>query len=433
MLARALRWGSCLLGFWLLAPVASAATGGNELFTQGVGAFKSGDFASALRYFQQAQSVGLHQPALYYNLGVSLYKLGRYAEAEDAFRTCARDRAWASLASYNAGLSAYRRGRRAAAAEYFERAYLTADSDKVRALALTMLERSDPVAGRRGHGTLALNFGYNDNVTLAAAGQTLQASSESDRFSELIASATGRWRQSAQALRWDTTLYDLRYPRLTDNTITSVALGVSKPTTIAPWFTAIGAQWEDVLRDGQRFQQITSLRLVAVRDRPQGRDLRLSLQLSHIDALDDNFAFLDGSQQQFNVSVAQPLAGGQTRLGVVLERNDRADLATTNEFFSFSPSRYGLWFRGSWPLGAYWRLEPGGRYTHSRYADADRRASGVVATREDDERELALRARYRLTAVWRLLGEFSYVDNRSNFTEFAYTQRVVWIGASRSF
>lgn len=415
----------------LLAPIVAAAATGGQLFARGVDAFKRSDFESAVRYFREARSAGVDLPTLYYNLGASLYKLGRFAEAEQTFRACARDPIWAPLANYNAGLSAYRGGRRTVAASYFDRAWRTADSDEVRALALTMLERTDPAAARRARGAIALNVGYNDNVTLTADSQTLQTTSEADNFSEILASATGRW--DKDTLRWDASLYDLRYTSLHDNNITSIALGVGKPIKITPWYTDLSARWEYALRDGHRFQEIVSLRFGGARDRPDRGDLRVGVQLSNIDTLDRNFAFLDGTRQQVDVSLGQRLAKARTRFGVTFERSDRADLTTANEFFSFSRIRYALWFAGSWPLSGYWQLEPTVRYARSRYADPDRRASGIVATREDKERQLGLRATYRLTAMWRMLGELSYIHTDSNFSEFSYSQRAIWIGAKRRF
>lgn len=424
------RWG-CVLGMSLLAPaVATAATGG-QLFARGVDAFKRSDFESAVRYFREARSAGVDLPTLYYNLGASLYKLGRFAEAERAFRTCAHDPAWAALGYYNAGLSSYRHGQRTVAAGYFDRAWRIADNDDLRALALTMLERTNPPAARRARGAITLNVGYNDNVTLTADSQTLQTTSEADNFSEILANATGRW--DKDTLRWNASLYDLRYATLHDNNITSIALGVGKPLQIAPWHTDLSARWEYALRDGHQFQEITALRFDAVRDRPDRGDLHFDVKLSAVDTLDRNFAFLDGSRQQIDISLGQRLAKGRTRFGVALERSDRADLATANEFFSFSRVRYGLWFAGRWPLNGYWQLEPMVSYARSRYADPDRRASGVVATREDKERQLSLRTTYKLAAAWRMHGELSYIRNDSNFTEFSYSQRAVWIGAKRRF
>lgn len=416
----------------LLSPLAFAASAG-DLFAHGVAAFKKKDFASALHYFEQAKTAGLETPAVHYNLGATFYKLGRYKESENAFLVCSHDPAWAALAYYNAGLAAYRRGQRATAGEYFDRASRLSDNDELLGLALTMLERTNPTALRRATGAFAFNLGYNDNVTLAASGQTLRASNQSDQFAEMFAFATGFWTEGANAPRWEASLYDLTYAHLKDNSITELSLGAAQPLALTQWHTEVALQWEFVLRDWQRFQQIASVRLDSVRDWPNRREVRVSIEFSAINALDPNFEFLDGSQQRLSVSTSQPLGIGWLRVGATLERNDREDLATTTEFFSFSPKRTGVWLKGSWPLGAHWQLEPTMRYTQSRYADPDRRASGVVATREDDERQVVLRMKYQLTAAWRVVGEYSFIDNRSNFPELSYSQRVASVGVTRPF
>lgn len=415
----------------LLPPVYAASA--NGLFAEGVAAFKKRNFASALQYFEHAKAAGLDTPAVHYNLGATLYKLGRYQKAENAFRDCARDPAWTALAYYNAGLAAHQRGQRAAAAEYFDRASRLADNREIQALALAMLERLDPDAARRATGAFAFSLGYNDNVTLAADSQTLRTSNRSDAFAELFASATGRWSADSNALRWDASLYDLTYTHLKEDSVTAFTLGAAQPMRLGPWHTEIAARWEYLLRDQQRFQQTTSIRIDGVRDWPDHRDMRLSLEISTIDALDSNFEFLGGWQQRLSASGSQPLGAARVRIGATLERNRRDDLATASEFFSFSPERASIWLKSSWPLGAYWHLEPTARYTQSRYADPDRRADGVVATREDSGRELVLCLRYRLTAAWKAVAEYSFVDNRSNFPEFSYSQRIASLGLARPF
>lgn len=429
MIARWIAVGGWLLGLWLCAPMAWAATA-DELFAQGVGAFKRGHFQDALAAFRQALAAGLDTATLHYNLGVTLYKLGRYAEAQDAFRACARYPAWAALANYNLGLSAYRRDQRTAAAEYFDRAWRLAESEELRTLAITMLERTDAAASRRARATLAIHVGHNDNVTLSADSQTLRTSRESDVFTEAWASATGVW-GTANGLRWDASFYALNYADLPDNDITELSLGVAKAAARGQWRTEAGAQWQYVLLDGRGLQQIASLRLEGARDYPNRVDLRLHAQFSAIDALDDDFAFLDGSRQELGAAAARRFDGGRIEAGLALERNDRDDLTTATEFYSYSPTRHGVWLKGGWPLGARWRVEPEGRYYRSRYADADRRAGGLSATREDRQGSLTLRAAYRLTAAWRLVGEYTYLNNDSNFSEFSYSQRVFLVGVTR--
>lgn len=431
MIVRAAALGCYLLGVGGLAP-AAAADPADALFARGVGAFKSGDFSTAVDYFRQARDAGLDTPALHYDLGVSFYKLGRYTDAEEAFRACADDPGWASLARYNMGLSAYQRGERTRAKEYFEDAWRTADNENIRALASIMLERLG-VPSRRSFGVLTADIGYNNNVTLTADNQTLQTTREADSFVEVLAAATGRWGAGSAAPRWDASLYNVSYRDLTDNNITELLLGASQPGTAAGWHVDAGGLGQYVLRDGHRFQQIASLRLEGTREMSDDREVRVGVMISAIHALDGNFEFLAGSRRQLEASLGWPLGGGRVRAGVTLERNDRKDLTTATEFFSYSPTRYALRLAGVWPFGSSWRIEPAVRYYHSRYADPDRRASGLVATREDEQFEVSLRAKRRLSLNWQLLGEYTYVHNVSNLAEFSYAQRVMLIGVTRPF
>jgi hypothetical protein len=424
---------AAVLRYFLVAmslPAIALAAPGDAPFAKGVAAFKSESYSAALDYFRQALAAGLDSPSLHYNLGVSLYKLGRYDEAEAAFRACARDPAWAPLAYYNIGLTAYQRGAHAVAREYFEDAWRTADSDEVRTLASAMLER---LSARIGYtrAILTADIGHNDNVTLAADNQTLQTTRESDFFAELLAAATGRWGGVSDAPRWDASLYNISHERLTDNNITELLVGAAKPGSLREWRVEAGGLWQYVLRNGERFQQIGSLRLEGSQEWSNRRDVRVALLLSRVDALDGDFEFLAGSRQELDVSTAQPAGRGLIRAGITLERNDRQDLTFTDEFYSYSPARQGLRLEGSWSVTTNWRFDPSARYYESRYADPDRRTDGVTATREDEYLELSLRARRRLTLPWQLVAEYTYVRNTSNFSEFSYTQRLILIGISR--
>lgn len=421
----------CLIAVSLLASAAWADSN-NALFARGVAAFKSGSFSTAVKYFQQALAAGLDSPALQYNLGVSLYKLGRYAEAEAAFRLCARDRAWAPLAYYNMGLSANQRGAHSDARKYFEDAWRTADTDEVRALAGAMLDRKDAPPARV-RGVVTADVGYNDNVTLTTNNQTLQTTREADSFAELLAAATGRWGAAANAPRWNASLYNVSYRDLAENNITEMLLAAAKPLAVAAWRLEAGPQWQYVLRDGQRFQQIASLRFDGIRDLPNQRDVQVSLLLSSVDALDSDFEFLAGSRQELNLSTRQPAGHGQLRSAITWERNNRKDLSIADEFFSYSPMRYGLRFDGSWSAGSDWRFEPTMRYYRSRYADPDRRADGLVTTRADKQFELSLRLKRRFASDWQLIGEYNYIHNTSNLPEFSYLQNAVLIGISWPF
>lgn len=411
----------------------AAPTAADAAFSRGVSAFQQGQYTAAVDYFNEARAAGLDKPSLYYNLGVSLYKLGRYREAEAAFRTCANDAAWRALAYYNMGLAAHERGERARAIEYFEESVRTSGSDNVRALATTMLERLGGVVSTAVQGTLAVDAGYNDNVTLTADNQLLQTTRESDAFLRLLATAGGRFTLAGGPIRWETSIYHVNYRKLDENNLTESFVGASKPIPLGDWRTEMGVEGEYLWLGGDRFQRVASLRLQAQHPLSGERHVRTRVRLSKIHSVDDDYDFLAGSRQEVDVSFGTPALAGYARAGLTVEFNDRVDLHTATEFYSYSPTRYQVWVVGSWPIGAQWRIEPSVVYYRSRYNDPDYRDTGEIATRRDEYLQLSLQTRYRLNAQWRVAGEYTYARNASHFSTFDYTQRVVSLGMTRTF
>ena len=420
----------CLLG---MTPTLGATATGNELFAEGVRAFKNGKYSVAVDYFGRARAQGVTAPALFYNLGVSLYKLGRYAEAENAFRTIANDPAWGPLAYYNIGLAAFQRDNRAVARDYFDRAWRTSEDLEIRALSLTMLGRLGSDAVDRTRGFIETSLGYSDNVTLTTNNQTLDSAREGDAFIDLFASATGQWRSAADALHWVAELDHTGYQDLSDDNITELLLGVGKLSTLGAWQTDTAARYEYVLAGGHSFQQAPSARLRATRDFDDDRALHLQVEVSAIDTLNEEFDHLDGYRQELELSWSHRAGIGHIEWGATLENDRRKDLETGTEFFSYSSTGYGAWIWSSWPLGAGWYVEPSLSYSVNRHADPDRRAGGRIETRVDGELEFTLRARCRLTPTWRLIAEYSFTDNHSNFEEFSYEQNIVSLGVARLF
>ncbi len=429
MICHCARVIGCLLILSTATPQAVAGVA-EEFFDRGVKAYLSGNYKVASESFEQARDAGMDTGSLYYNYGSTLYKLERYAEAQAAFAACGRDPAWAALARYNMGLAAFRQGNRGEAGEYFDQASRHADDTKLAALAQTMLERVDPMAYRHPRGTFSFSLGYDSNVVLSDQTQTVATAGASDTFTELLASAGARLGSGPSALRWEAALYDLRYSSLHDFAITQVLLGMHVPGRLGSWRGETGGQGWYILRDGNPYQQVAALKASATREWKNEYALRFDLRYDRIDSIDDNFQFLDGQRLKIDAAVAHPVAAGLLYYGATYEHNNRRDLALAGEFFSFSPHRIAFWLKGSWPLGARWRLEPVVRSEYNRYASEDRRTGGVVQTREDHEWQAGLRARYRLSLAWQLTGEYIYSGSQSNFDEFSYTRHQIMIGVT---
>lgn len=420
----------CLLA--LLHPTMLQAASGDEFFIHGVRAFNGGNFSAAADFFQRARAAGVNTPALFYNLGASLYKLGKYADAERAFRLCANDPTWASLAHYNIGLTAYRRGDHKLAAANFERAWRIGDNREVRALALTMLDRLNPAIGTRIRGTVDVSIGHNDNVTLATNDRVLDTTEEADWFVDLFAFATGQWGTRSDAPYWNVSFYNINYVDLSDNNTSELALGTGKSATFGTWDIDVNAGYQYVSLHGHALEHNASVRVEGARAITGGPELHISAKLSAIDTFDEDFDYLDGSRGEIEVWLSHQVGDGSIDWGTAFENDDRRDIDTGAEFLSYSAKRYGLWAWGSWPAGDRWRIESTLKYSLSRYADPERRGGIEMDKREDGEFEVGARLRYRLSPVWSMAGEYSLTDNNSNFSEFAYRQRVLWLGVAHS-
>lgn len=417
----------CLLVFLLVCPPAVAESA-EELFDQGVKAFRSGQFNIAKQSFERARAAGMDSGALYYNYGSTLYKLGRFAEAQAAFAICARDPAWALLARYNMGLTALQQGQRAEAVEHFNQVWRHTDNIKLAALAQVMLERLAPTVLRYPRGVFSFSLGHDSNVLLSDQTQSIPASGKSDTFTELMASAGARLGAGPSAPRWEAAIHDLRYSNLKDFSVTQVLLGLSVPRRFGFWYSEAGGQGQYILRDGSAFQQIAALNASTTRGWTGQNDLRLGLRYDWIESLDNDFEFLNGQRLELSATLTQPADTGWLYYGVTYEHNDRKDLVAGAEFFSYSPSRVALWLKGSWPLAARWRVEPMMRGQFSRYADEDRRTGGIVQTRADNEWQAGVVARYRVATRWQLTGEYTYSSSHSNFDDYSYTRHQFMLG-----
>jgi len=420
---------ACLVVACLLSGKLHAAPGDDE-FHRGVTAFRSQDYEGARRHFEQARLAGLDTAALHYNLGSTLYKLGRYDEAQQSFAACARDPAWASLALYNMGLAALAQGRQADAADSFLKSWRNTDDDKLASLAFAMLERTDPQALTQPRSSVSLAAGYDSNVVLANnLGAGLPAGA-GDSFTELLATIVGRTRGATDAPRWSASFYDLRYVDLRDFSISDIGLGLELPLLRDIWRHELGGQLHYVWRGGSSYQQNGALYAGTNYEKWRNLLLRFRLRYEMVRATDDAYQFLDGSSLEVGTSVMQLLAGGSMNYGIGYERNNREDLADQGNFYSYSPERVSIWWRGSWPTGGRWLLEPSVRYRQSRYAGVDQH-DGLSQSREDTEWEARAAVKYRIVFPWQLTGEYLYTTNRSNFPEFSYHRNQLLIGITR--
>ncbi|NMT63337.1 tetratricopeptide repeat protein [Marinobacter orientalis] len=432
--------GSAILfvALMILAPALVAEEPGVRAdFESGVSAFDEGDLSTARAHFERARDAGLNTPSLLYNLGVVYFRLGQYESAEAVFLELLGTR-HAPLARYNLGLVMQEKGQDDAAHQWFEQAAGPDSPEKVRALALRQLDRTDPdrSGDTSGSGYLLAAGGYDDNI----AGAPDDASSnQAGAFADLL--AVGNLRIGSGDFGLHGIAYTRQYPGDTefDNSFLSTGaswlkdVGAGELTSTlslaGSWFGGDALEREVRLEAEYRPDQCLFASIWS------GIECSASGSVSTIDGGSD-FAAYDGEMLRLGVSAWKSLESWLFRGGYELEVNDRKDLASREEFFSVSPLRNLVSAEARYYASGRLSLGARGDIRHSRYRDDHRLVSGtdVVTRRRTDSRlRGVLLAEYRLTGPWLVLAEYSIVHNDSTIDRYDYNRREVMIGIERAF
>ena len=407
-----------------------AAADGAQAVEQGAKAFRAGDYPAALQSFLDARQAGLDTPGVHYNLGAAYYRLRRYPEAEREFQGLGRDPEWAALAHYNLGLIAQRTGREQLAIEYFDRARRTATDRNLRALAGTALDRlGAPQPPRWTDALVSLAGGYDSNAALSPDAATAEISHQGDFFAEALAAAnhrltgdTGRgsYAYGGLVLR--------KYADLHQFDVLGLRAGLGYETDSGRLQTGVGGYFDTAYVGGDRFEQSAAVDVQARRRLDSGGDLRGRYQLGYINGV-GGFDYLDGWQHSFTADAGFALAPALLRTGYQLELNNRRDLQQGADFFSYSPTRHTLFATVALRNVGDWQADARGEYRISRYNDPNRLNGGTLeVTRKDDRYGFALRAKRRLTALWRAFVDCSYYRNESNLDTYDYSRNQLMVG-----
>ena len=410
------RWNWALLLISLLLLTATLTLAAGTEFEQGVEAFRAGDYARAVKAFEQARAAGEESAALYYNLGVSYYQLGDYGRAEPAFRQILGVKAMAPLAAYNIGLVKNRQGLEDEAVVWFRRAYRESSDPKLRELArgaLATLDRGPAtVGGPLRYAEAGLSYGYDSNIV-----DPVDAGTEtSDTFLEYYATAGLDLGRSVSLtglfLGQDylsTNAYDLDF----------LSLELQKTFPVADWRFGFGPLYSTSTMGDLALQDALGFRLDLSRELAGGDRLLFRYRYEKISSSDR--PYLEGWLQKIALEYAGGAAG--YRVGYELEFNDRTDSATA----SYSPTRHGFFSRFQYPLSRRWEASAMARLRHSSYPEL----AGI--SRKDTQATLRTGLEFAVSRWLKFLAEFSYENNRSNIDAYDYARSVLLAGVKVGF
>lgn len=411
--------GLCLaLVCALLLPCSAHGQDASSLFAEGERAFAAGNYAAALRSFEAARAAGSAGPSVHYNIGVCQYRLADYDAAEATFALIAAGfPALRELAEYNRGLALRANGRWADARIAFARARHSLD-DKIAALANAQLDElgAPPVPLRgRWRGYVAGGLGYDDNVALVDELLLAVPLSSSSPVAEALGVVT---RTFAAPLRVDVTGYAVRYSDADSFDQSALRVALVTEQVLGAWLLDVGPTVASTTLDGERFEKLVGVDLRLRRD--LGERLAFETRFIYDDAAagDAQFAYLEGARRQVRLAV-EHVAAARLRLGLDLERQDRADPAV-------SPSRERWSVSYQKRLGNQWTGDARLSHRDSRYSDTD-------VPREERLLEVSVAARRDLSTDWTLGAEYRWSDNDSTVPLFSYDAQRVSLSIGRSF
>ncbi|MCK4709199.1 MAG: hypothetical protein KAU21_11330, partial [Gammaproteobacteria bacterium] len=377
------------------------------------------------------------------------YRLGLYEKAKKSFSALTDAAKFKQLAYYNLGLTANKQKDKAAAIAWFQRAFRTGKSDKVKILAREALKRlgaapiSSSVASNKWTGLLSASLLSDSNVTLVNDDQAT-VTSKSD--TSLVLSAFGaKWLKGGRndGVRPFLKGYLQNYNTQTTYNYTQLGLGAAKYDQLGSWKMRYGGFWDETYLGGSQYQRVLSADVKARKALSKNNQLRLRYKASQIIATESVTAtnsgnkHLGGWRQQIRLGNQTHSGKNRYRVYYQLELNDRKDDDTPADaaylFRSYSPTRHTIRVTGWWDLGGQWALRLDGRYRTSSYNDDYVLVGNVMESRDDTQTRLSARLSKKLNKSLQLEVAYTAMNNDSSVDAESYDRTLASVGLSSKF
>lgn len=408
------------LTFAVCAPAFGTATEAD--WNAGKQAYRNGDFASALVFFETARDTGLDGPAVHYNIAVSQYQLGRYGEAEATFELIARRfPKMRGLAEYNLGLTATRLGSDAEAREHFRRAYeLSSHNRALRVLASRQLRVIEPEvrAASRWSGAIGVRAGNDDNVALLDETGLATGTTTDSPLAEVFAAFSGPW-NGRNGLRIEGSAYLLKYVDAEDFDQSEIAGGVFYEWRPRDWRLQLGVQASTGTIGGDSYDRKVGPRLRVVRYLNHNASVDLRYRYDDVTEADSIYAGLAGTRQVIDARYRWYRAGHHIQLRYALETNDRLDAG-------ISPDRNRFRIDYRYQPGHGLGFEAGVDLRNSDYDE-------LATPREEDLTALHGALTYMFVSNWLLSVEYRSYSNDSTDPLYDYDRGQLTLGALKYF
>ena len=445
-LAIALGFGPCLL--WAESPLSQA-----QQF------FAEGDYRQAVELYQQllseaqaddgtvstesgrtsdAHRASADIQSLQYNLAVCYYKLQEWAEASRRFRDLHRQYPDNDLVTYNLAVTEKKLGHRERAQALFATLAEKSSAGELSSLAKRQLAYLGSSPVREGEWLLSLNlqYGNDDNVVdpVDTAG-----SERDDRFVETLVSASWYSDPNDRYRSWvvDGGGFFSRYQQVDEYDVDLLYAGAKKYFSRGDGYWLLGSRAETSQLAGDDYLRTLAVHLATGSSFEQSatggqRSWHLRYRWQSISSLAAQYDQLAGSSHRLEAEYAgQGHRGWRWKLRYRLDSEDRDDLVSGDDFYSYSALRQGLLVQSSLTQGS-WQWGAGAEFRTSDYRD-DHRIDGVSERRRDDRLRLHVRGERSLGPNWSLSAEYSYTDNHSTLAQYEYDRSLLMLGVGWYF
>ena len=397
---------------------------GEEDFKQGLLFYESGEYSRALEKYKSARREGMRTSQIYYHIGKVYFELEDYINAENYFMAIRNAPTMNALAEYNLGLVALKLNEQEKAIKYFKSVIENDRDQKLVFLSRKRLQEYG-VVDNPWSVYVSAKFGYDDNINIAPEDVALN---ESGRFLDTVVSVEyllaekrgGSWTGEARFYRinyFETDSYDedqygvsfKRAQRLNDWS-THFKLGIDKLTYGVSDYQSI------IFLDARAGNEISDSGVLNFSFRYE--DIRSDLPV---------YDYLQGWRQKYRFEYYLYATDSRARLYYELELNDRQDLYSGANIYSYSPTRHIV--RGVYTkiFNEKWRITGDLSYRISNYP------ATVSLNRHDDRWKATISVDYRLTKDMRILMSLEYINNDSNDLLYDYDRKVAMVGLSKLF
>ncbi len=400
-------------------------------YSEATALFEKQNYQAALNLFLAEEKNGKSNKSLRYNIAVCYYRLDQWQQANYYFGILHQQYPSDDAVIYSYAITQKKIGHLSQAKDLFLTLAQSSNSFSAAAKIQYQQLSSTPLPSYAIENS---NWVNSANITMGSDNNVINpsdisASERSDTFIETLLSSS--W-TSNQKNDWliDGLAYFSRYTDVNDYDINLINIGIKKqlPSNYGEW--SIGSRVESSQLSGDNYLRSFMINTRFNYERENGNSWNLTYRSKFIHDLNTNYRQLAGKSQLFQSDYTiLTNKGWRWRLRYQWTYDNRNDLTTSDEFYSYSAARHAIdsyWLYSKNKSTYTFKLN----YRHSNYNDDHIFNDLGIIHRKDNRLTLSMRYAWKLSNNLEFNTEYSYSDNRSSIKQYEYDRTIIMLGIS---